>query len=321
MGFIGALMKAGISSDGHNVDIFGGNLSAQNIATPFGDTWYVNPNRATNGNGKGWGSAFNDLQSALDEVGDSDYIYCAPGAYTGNYYTPVNAIAPRVTLQGVNPGRLGLGPYFYPTVTSSPSLSIRARGWRVSGFEFDCPATSFGIELLKSLDGSTQRPDFTDISYCLFTGGQGGINFNRGATYVDIHHNHFDGFAGTGASSGAIMCTSSAYHCPIYCNIEKNRFMENITHIGMGKGTARGFNSSVIKRNVFQLTGGTRTATLLMDLRSNLGGNMIIKNYFGTTRADLANDASTLIFTNANDEGMGNWCADGRIADAADIGH
>jgi hypothetical protein len=320
MGMKGALLRAGIDSDGKNVDIYGGNLSARNIAHSFGDTWYVNPSRSSDGTGKNWDNAFNDLQSALDAVGSSDVIYCAPGGYTGNYTTQVDANAKRVTIEAINPGRLGLAAWFGPTVTSSPSLTVRARGYSIRGFEFDCPATSYGISILKSANGSTWRPDYLEIANCLFTGGQGGIDFNGGATYVDIHHNWFDGFATGTAGKGAIVATASAFHEAIYCNIEANVFVNNITHIGMGYG-ARGFNSSVIKHNIFQQTGNSRTATTLLDIRGGGGGNLVVENYFATTRADLANDASTLIFTNATDEGIGNWCEDGRIADASDIGH
>lgn len=310
MSIRGDLYKMGIESDGEDVNIFGGNLNARNIAFSLGKFWYVDPNRSTSGNGKSWNSAFNDLAEALLAVGSNDYIFCAPAGYTGNYSTPLDAGARRVSLIGVNAGRLGLGPWFGPSVTSLPSLTIKARGWMISGFEFDNPATSYGIQL-NTLTDATEIGSYTEIKNCLFTGGRGGINFKGGGTYINIHHNRFDEMAGTGAGDGAIMCTDSSHQCPIMCHVHNNEFMENITHIGMGKGTARGFNSSIIgPGNVFQVTGGNRTCTLIMDLRANKGGNTVVNNWFGCDTTDY-NTAGTIIRTNSSDEGMDNWCANG----------
>ena len=52
MGMMGALLRAGINSDGQNVNIFNGNLTARNLPMAFGDDWYVNPSRSSDGNGK-----------------------------------------------------------------------------------------------------------------------------------------------------------------------------------------------------------------------------------------------------------------------------
>ena len=60
---------------------------AQQAITTSPDSIYVNAAVATSGNGTGWGSAFKDLQEALDAAknrvssGDSVHIYVAQGTY------------------------------------------------------------------------------------------------------------------------------------------------------------------------------------------------------------------------------------------------
>lgn len=314
-------LKSRINSGSWNTGFHGG------VTGGLGGFLYVDPTSGgSHGDGKSWDEPLSSLTNALTAMKKWDTIFCAPGGYTGNYTTSLNAVAPFGAIIGMRQTSLGLAAWAGATVATSPIITVKARGWRISGFEFDNPGTSgvqsAGVELYKlNPTSATQRGDYLEVDHCLFTGGKTGFMFYGGGTYAHIHDNRFDLLAGTGTYDGAIMCSDSGHQCPTMALIENNIFVASDTMIGMGNGTARGFNDSIIRGNIFQLSGYGDTTTLILDLRSNGGGNLVIENYFGTTRADLANDASTLIFTNASDEGIGNWCADGRIADAADIGH
>jgi hypothetical protein len=206
----------------------------------------------------------------------------------------------------------GFAAWGTSTTATEPHLSLRARGWRISGFEFDCPATNAGILLDKHTDGSTWRPDYIEIDHCLFTGGACGIAQSVGSTYAHIHDNLFDGFAGSTANlSGAIQIQSSSHQIPIYWLVENNHFMNNIWHINVG---TNGTNACIYKGNTFSLLGQARNATVLLDIRGG-GGNQVIDNYFGCTVAQYKDDSATaFVRANATDEGMGNMCNDG-IAD------
>ncbi|GAF93635.1 unnamed protein product, partial [marine sediment metagenome] len=100
MSWKGQMLRAGIDTDGKNFDVFNGNLTANNVAAPFGGDLYVNPARSYDGAGTSWTDAMNDLQTALDAVEEGGRIFCAPGGYTGTYATPLNAVTPRVSLIG-----------------------------------------------------------------------------------------------------------------------------------------------------------------------------------------------------------------------------
>ena len=100
---------------------------------------YLTPGLGTS---KSAQKVFTDLQSALDAVGPYGQILLAPGGYTGNFTTPVNAVAPFVKLKALNRGdndEPNLSTYLAPTSQSSPILEVKARGWEICGFEIDNP--------------------------------------------------------------------------------------------------------------------------------------------------------------------------------------
>lgn len=295
-------------------------------ANGLGGFWYVDPAGDVEGDGRSWDEPFNSLTDALTVMKKWDTIFCAPGAYTGNHNTPLNAVAPFCAIIGMRQTSLGLAAWAGATTQTLPIITVKARGWRISGFEFDNPTTSgnqsAGVELYKlNATYSTLRGDYLEVDHCLFTGGKTGFMFYGGGTYAHIHDCRFDLLAGTGTYDGAIMCSDSGHQCPTMCLIENNDFMGNDTHIGMGNGTARGFNDSIIRGNLFQKTGYADTCTLIMDIRSNGGGNMIIGNWFDCTVTEYANDSGTLIYTNSSDEGMQNWCNDGVLTSSGEIAH
>ncbi len=276
-------------------------------------TYFVDP---TGGNtaysGLGPTEAFASIQNAFDIMSKWDMILCAPGNHTGNYLTPLNAAAPFCSLLGLNAINLGTGPWAGATTATSPILTVRARGWNVSGWEWDCPTGAAGVKLVTS---GTSNANFTLLSNTLFTGtgtGKYGIDWSGAPTYTQVFNSRFDGFGASGAT--AFVCTDSATDVPRMCRIHNNEFQENLAHIAMNP---RGFKSSVISANIFSQDGHSRDAAVLLDTRGG-GGNLIVDNYFDITKTQYGDDASTaFIRTSATDEGMGNYCNDGIVA--ADI--
>jgi hypothetical protein len=294
----------------------------------YGVHYYVDPNTTrtnppyTSGGGKSWDEPLTSLTNAFTNMLLGDTVWLAPGNHTGNHSTPVNATAPFINIIGVHTHPYGLAAWAGATAAGSPVLTVRSRGVRIEGIEFDPGATGPGIQLLKSADGSTHRPDFCTVHNCLFTGGESGIDFSGGATFPHFAHNHFTAITGTSDTQGGIVCSSSSFQLPQFGVFEDLVFTEVAQQIAFSSNGLRGPRSSIFRRNIHPNDGVDRDASIMLDIRNGgAGGNQIVECFFGTTRADLANDASTLILTNTDDEAMGCWAADGRIADASDIAH
>jgi hypothetical protein len=293
----------GITSFG--VPIYGGSGGRTSGGSIYGTTWFVDPTSGGDGNsGKEPGKAFKTLTKVFTMVGAWDTIFCAPGDYSGNYSTPLNSVAPFVSLIGVQATDLGLGPWMAGTA-GSPIINVRARGWRISGFEFDGVSDEASVKLTTS---GTSNANYTQIDNCLFTGGKYGIDWVGAPTYSKIVGSNFEDIL-----TSAFICTDSSTDVPRRCMIYGNEFKENIAHISMNP---RGFKDSTIRGNVFSLDGVTRDATVLLDTRGG-GGNAIVGNYFDVTKAQYTDDAATaFIRTAATDFGAGNFCNDGAADDA-----
>lgn len=281
--------------------------------SPTGGFKYFVPGANVGGDGSSWDAPFTSLTTALAAMQDWDTLFCGPGNNSGNHITPMNADAAFCSLIGMRATSLGLAAWAGATDQALPILQVKARGWRVSGFEFDNPTTSntvsAGIQIYDKGDGLT-RGSYLEVDHCLFTGGKAGIRYRDAGTYVHIHDNQFDLMAGTNGDGrdGAICSASSSYALGGRWLIENNIFAEVVNQINIAGGT-RGLNSSVIKGNIFQVDAQANTGVVLIDLRGGGAGNLIIDNKFGCTEAQYGN--GTFIRTNANDEGMGNWAADG----------
>jgi hypothetical protein len=247
-----------------------------------GTSRYVNSNLTNNGNGNSWDSAFNDLAAALIAMENWDTLFVAPGGYTGDFETPLNANAAFCRVIGVQGGAFGVGPYLSAASGAGIIMDIRARGWLFSGFELDLPATGKGFQLNETDAGA--RADYTQIMNC-YINGQGsskvGIDFYGGHNvFSKIYNNEFTGIYNGGGTAQAIGCSSSPVDAPSNADVAGNHFLDNDKHIGMDG--ARGFKSSRIHHNSFVGTGLSKTATKIVD---NTGGgyNSIWQNQFGGT--------------------------------------
>lgn len=286
-----------------------------NQIRPFGNHWFVDSTNGNDGNsGRNRDRAFETVTRAFAKVGDYDTIHLAGGGYTGNFTTPVDATAKFVDVRGFPMGEQGFSTWMAATVTSSPIITLRARGWRFTDIEFDNPATSAGIQLLKSADGSTHRPDFMTVDRCLFTGGQYGIEVFGGSTYGVVRNSRFDSI--TGGTGFAIHVTSTLFHIPIYWTVEGNYFFQNENHIGPADATY-GFNDSVFRGNIFQKD-STQDATAILDIRASGGkGNIVVDNYFDIAKASFT--ADTTVRGNATDFAAGNHFLDGEQQEAMNV--
>ena len=295
----------GVSSFG--IPQVGGSSGRTAGGSVFGKTLFVEPANGSDGhNGLSPDHPLKSLTQAFVLVKDWDTIQCAPGNYSGNYDTPINADAAFVSLVGVQATDMGVAPWAAPSDTALPIINVKARGWKISGFEFEGMTGSSAIRMTKTI-GLVNRCDFFQVDNCLFSGGKIGIEFYGGGTYWRILNNHFSLL--TTAGGAAIYITDSSFQIPALGEISGNRFDNNINHID---ANAKGFSDTVIRGNVFQQEGVAQTTTIVFDLIGGAaGGNQVIGNWFDMAKAEFNTGGTQRVFSNTTDYGAGNWFKDG----------
>lgn len=268
----------------------------------FGKTYFVDATNGSDGNdGLSPTEAIKTITRVMVLAKESDTFFFAPGNYTGNFTTPVNATAPFVRLVGAGHHNNGLASWMGATTSSSPIIDILARGWTIEGFEFDCPTAAAALRLTKSTTGGVNRPDYLTVRNCIFTTGKIGIEVNGGGTHVHIHNNKFDQLTTSGGFG--IRVTATGNQIPAFWVVENNIFLTNESHIGPG-GATFGFNNSTFKNNTFDL------ATITMDIRASGGvDNVVVGNNFDHAKGSFA--TGTVIIGNATDYAAGNHFKDG----------
>lgn len=281
----------------------------------FGKTYFVDQ---TNGSDQNKGLTnkrpFKTITKAFTTVSNFDTILLSGGDFTGNYTTPANADAAFVTVRGFKIGDYGLCTWMGATTSTSPIIDVKARGWTFSDIEFDCPTGAGAINLNKSLNGTTDRPDFTTIHNNIFTTGKFGIVCDGGGTHVHIHHNKFDQLTTSGAF--AIHVDNTDHQIPAFWIVEDNVFATCLNHVGPANAS-QGFSESTFRRNVHQSDSGTDVTTIL-DIRAGSGqGNMVLGNYFDTAKSGFA--TITGVRGNATDYAAGNWMNNGPQEEAMNV--
>ena len=130
----------------HRIDRLSVGQLEEGFGDPFiGTDFYVDGTLgAASNSGRSWGNAFSTISLAMTAVGNlgtrgRHRIFVAPGGYTEDIETPLNADAPFGQLIAVNPTRAqSFGAVFLTAASAlAPVLSIRARGWLIDGFEFE----------------------------------------------------------------------------------------------------------------------------------------------------------------------------------------
>ena len=245
------------------------------------------------------------LAAALGTRGRAQ-IFVAPGGYTEDVVTPLNTECPFGQLIAVNPTTRSFGgAYMIAATATEPTLTIKARGWLISGFEIGGPTTN-GCVLLDGASANSNAAG-TEISDCII-GGWGQATFGidvtkNGAPHTILRNLHFNGIVGP-----AIKCSSSATDQPRFWEIDHCTFVDNSLHIAM---TPRGFKESWIHDCTFLQNGANRSATLQLDNRGGsacaIGPNNFLSDtydnaggYYPGSDEDWYGNASEDGYTTAN---------------------
>lgn len=283
---------------------------------PTTDYFIDSVNGQDTNDGLSWETAFATIgqgMTAATALGTRGRFrgFVAPGGYTETVLTPLNADAPFGQLIAVSPTTASWGAAWWASGgASEPCLTVRARGWRISGFEIDSPTGAAGI-LLQRNSGGTLRSSGTEIDHCFIGAsitGKYGVEFEGADTYIYIHDNDFS--LCQAANGAAIFCNTTPVAIPLFCRVEYNLFRENTSHIAMG--ASWGFNAASIKGNVFQGTGDT-SATKILDL-SGGRNNTVTGNTFGIdngTGGGQYDESNGKCLAGTNDSWAGNFINDG----------
>jgi len=272
----------------------------------LGSIYYVDTNNGNDSNnGLTPDGAFATMAVALAAMAFNDTLFVARGGYAGDFTTNLNAVAAFSQIIGLNTSDRFYAPYLTSSTSTEPILSIRARGMRVSGLEFDGAALDASVELARN-SGALRRSDGLEIDNCLFTGGKFGIDQNSadangGTKYIHVHHCMFD-LMSVAAGSG-ISATETGNSLPGRWQVDHCDFSELVAN-------NHGFNSSIIgPGSVFQAKGQARDASPVIDIVGG-AGNLVVKNHFGSAKADSV-AASALFEIGDNDRASGNTFIDG----------
>jgi hypothetical protein len=209
-------------------------------------------------------------------------------------------------------------PAWTAATAAGTALTIRQQGWTVEGFLFRAGSLGTSIQL-DWVPGSSYVGYRTVIRNNHFDGlwqGQYAIAL-YGAPYdVVIEGNWFREYRTVATDAYAVICTDSSTAEPYMCQIVNNVFQENNNHVG-SLNNVRSFNASVIRGNVFA-SGKGISATIMLDLRSNHGGNNIVsENVF---EGDYSNTGGYYDSTDSVSMWVGNYAQDVAEAEVGDNG-
>lgn len=293
-------------ASGHGREIAEGLLEVMDYIDGLVTSYFVD---VTNGDdsydGLTWDKAFETIQAAMDAaaalgVRGRAHINVAPGEYEEDVVTPLNTECPFGILRAINPTGKSFGAaYIYAETVGGPTLTIRARGWRIEGFEIGAVANAEAI-VLDGLNTDCNAAG-THISNCLISGwgaaGTIGIDvLGNGAPGTIITNCRFDNIVGS-----ALVCTNSGTDSPRFWEIAYCVFTDNGNHLNLSGGGGRGFKESWLHDNVFNRVGANRTATyVLYNLNGNnnaIGPNNIFSDEIGEIGG---------VYLNATDKVEGN---------------
>lgn len=220
-------------------------------ATYPGNIYHVDKALGNDGNdGLGWGGdrALKTIQVGLDKcVGRAYHTVLVRGdGYSESLTTPLNATAPFGQLISMNPIRMGYNTYLTAAATDETILTVRARGWRISGFEFDLPLTGKGIDLDSKT--SSCSANYTQIDNCLFNGQSNStvaIDFNDQSNFVLIEDSIFYNIYNAGTTAQAIGSSNSDDDVANYPIVRRCHFSNNNRHIYLNG--IRGFKYGLIE--------------------------------------------------------------------------
>lgn len=177
----------------------------------WGNSLFVDGNKSAGGAGRSWEDAYATIQAAIDGASSGDVIYIKPKtpgiwdpvAYAETLIIPYTK--PHLTLMGVSAGGANVyGAMAHIGVTSgtTPVLTVRAPGCRISNLSFSATGATAGGGILLDDDGSTKSAYGTTIDHCYFyeclaagnTVSEGGAVYfsaNGGAWELRVLNNYF----------------------------------------------------------------------------------------------------------------------------------
>lgn len=261
-------------SNGANQEISVGLLEVMDLVNGVYTNYFVDGTNGSDSNsGLNWNETFATIQAAMDAVtalgverGRST-IYVAPGGYQENIITPLNTVAPFGRLIAVNPTSQSFGAaWLLGTDVGGVTLTIRARGWLVEGFEIDNIVNGKGV-LLDGLTANSSAQGAEIRNNILVGGNVAGIGLDvvgNGAPYAKLINNHFSGY-----KTNAISCSESGTDQPRFWNVQSCTFVDNDNHIDFSAGP-RGMKESQVQYCSFLSVGANQSPTNLLN---NLGGN------------------------------------------------
>jgi len=284
------------------LSIFGDDRSAENLLAAqgaVGTTYYVATTGSDSNSGESWAKAKLTIQAALDLCSGRGLhrVYVASGGYSGTLQTPLNTPAPFGQLIGLNHTDMAYGPWLTSAAAGEAILTIRARGWRISGFEFDLPvgaSAAAAIVLDKQTSGCSA--DYTQIDHCFFSGGQNSriaIDFKNNVNYAVIDNCEFEHIYNASGTGEAIGSSYSSTAVSGRLRITNNIFKGNDKHIHFNGN--RGCQWSLIENNLLVNT-SAKTATQYCNLAGGAGYNVVRRNICAGTWShaggytDAAND-------------------------------
>lgn len=309
MGWRGDLNKAGIDSDGLNVRIPLGDLTARNIVTRKAKVWYVYNGMTSSGVGKSWATAFKTIQEGVTAASTGDVVLI-DGSYTTVAGTP-DGFTEAVTISAAKPGLSIIGVAnrkrtVWTAAADAVCLTIGAPDCLIENIWFRPPAYTSGTPAAIKLTTSVAYR--TTIRKCRFQGKSGsyyGIFSGANADCIIednefIYLNNVTTVNGTAISTGTSDCSNWV--------IRRNMFHSNIIDVDAQ------LRQSFVTDNYFPGRGlaaaGTMSATLttkVLDISGAATGyNVVTGNFFGA----LYQATGGLFGGGTNDLWSGNFVAD-----------
>lgn len=258
----------------------------------YKDFYVDSTNGSDSYNGRSWGRAKATIQAGVNLcTGRARHrVWVAPGGYSESVETPLNADAAFGQIIAYSPTTRSWGAAYWGSGgASEPCLTVRGRGWRLSGFEMDSPTGAAAVLLQRNIAG-TLRSSGMEIDHCFIGAtitGLYGVEFQGADSYIHIHDCDFSLLQAVGGA--AIKVRTTPHALPLLAIIEDCDFRENESHILAG--ASWGFNGAVIRGNRFQgsYANGT-TITKMIDIRGGRD-NLIFDNDLGVSQAQYDNAA------------------------------
>ena len=288
----GDLIRLGIDSDGKNVDIFDGKLSAQNFRVPSGESFYVDASVSVSGTGKSWSEAYLTVQEAIDASNGTidwgaspwlvdNYIYIAPGLYA-------EALTPPYSCHMIGEGVLGTDTACEIHPAAGSAITGTGLGLHIRNIWFEAvnavPIIDFGICNNTIFDNCVFAPAAATVTH--------GISFEN-ASHFQLRNCYFTNGLGSGGITHGLYFAGGADKYMHGCRIVGNVFHE-MQSFGIWIQNTCTASASYIVDNVIHVIG---TGTGIHDANGNTYciGNHIIVDGAGDAISHAGGSGHTLM--------------------------